>query len=387
MRILEGKRSAWFLAANLFAALTACSGEQDRNAAEALVQERIRQSPHWRDGRFRNQQELWIDNLKAMRSLFSRSEFNSPKAPVPVASDTLERLSVAPASGLRATWFGHSSTLLEVDGLKLLLDPVWGERSSPVSFVGPKRWYAPVVPLEKLPVLDAVLISHDHYDHLDRGTIRALKDRVPRFIVPLGVGRRLRDWGVEASRITELDWWEKTHLGELVIQATPARHAGGRGLLDRDKSLWCGYALLGPRHKVYYSGDSGMMDAFRTIGERCGPFDLTLIEIGEYSQDWPDWHMGPEQAVQAHRMVGGKVMLPVHWGLFSLSTHSWTEPIERASVAALHAGVPLATPRPGEVFEPEADQLPITAWWPALPWRSAHDYPIVSTKDGKAVSH
>lgn len=387
MRILEGKRSAWFLVANLCAALTACASGQENKALEAGIQERIRQSPQWREGRFRNTQPLWIDNLKAMRSIFSRSEFNRPKAPVPVATDTKERLAHPPLDGLRVTWFGHSSTLLEIDGQRLLLDPVWGERSSPVSFAGPKRWYAPVVALDELPSVDAVLVSHDHYDHLDRGTIKALKERVARFIVPLGVGKRLRDWGVEASRITELDWWEQTQLGTLTIHATPARHAGGRGLLDRDRTLWSGYAFIGPKHRAYFSGDSGMMEAFTQIGERLGPFDLTLLEIGEYSQDWPDWHMGPEQAVQAHQMVRGKVMLPVHWGLFSLSTHSWTEPIERASVAALHAGVPLATPRPGESVEPGAAPLPIKAWWPALPWRSAHDYPIVSTKDGKAVNH
>jgi len=384
MRILEGKRSAWFLAANLCAALTACASEKGRGELEEAVRERVQQSPQWREGRFRNEQPLWIDNLKALRSIFSRSKFNSPKEPLPVAMDTLERLAQPAATGLRVTWFGHSSTLLEIEGRRLLIDPVWGPRSSPVSFAGPKRWYPPVVALDALPAVDAVLISHDHYDHLDRGTIVALKDRVGRFIVPLGVGRRLRDWGVEPSKVTELDWWEQTKLGDLNIHATPARHAGGRGLTDRDKTLWCGFVFLGHERRVYYSGDTGKMKAFERIGERYGPFDLTMLEIGEYSQDWPDWHMGPEQAVEAHRKVGGRVMLPVHWGLFSLSTHSWTEPIERASSAAVHAGVMLATPVPGEPIEPLlTGELPIKAWWPALPWRSAHDYPIISTEDGR----
>jgi L-ascorbate metabolism protein UlaG (beta-lactamase superfamily) len=223
------------------------------------------------------------------------------------------------------------------------------------------------------------VISHDHYDHLDRQTISAMKDWNTTFVVPLGVGADLAYWGIPETRIVELDWWGRAKVGALEIVCTPARHASGRMIVDQDAKLWVGYALIGARHRVYYSGDTGLFPALREIGARLGPFDLTMIEAGQYDKAWPDWHLGPEQAVRAHRMVHGRVMLPVHWGAFTLAYHSWTEPIERALAAGTAAGATLVAPRPGQSFEPAAPP-PFERWWPDLPWKRGAEDPIVSTQ-------
>lgn len=342
---------------------------------------RFAHSPQWRDGRFRNPQPIWNNLTSALGAALRPSPHARPAEPVPVARVDAAALRAAPGSGLRITWLGHSTTLIEIDGVRVLTDPVWGERASPVDWLGVRRWYAPPLALTDLPPVDAVLISHDHYDHLDHRTIRALSGQPVAFIVPLGVGAHLESWGVPAWRITEVDWWESIRIGEVEITATPARHASGRGLLDKDLTLWSGYALRGPKHRVYFSGDTGMQRAFSEIAARLGPFDATLIEVGEYNENWPDWHIGPEQAVEAHRLVRGKVLIPIHWGLFTLAPHPWTEPVERTVAAAARAGVALATPRPGESVEPTESAV-VTRWWPALPWSPADQTPIRSTPDG-----
>jgi L-ascorbate metabolism protein UlaG (beta-lactamase superfamily) len=227
------------------------------------------------------------------------------------------------------------------------------------------------------------VISHDHYDHLDRATVVALDARGTTFVVPLGVAAHLEYWGIPAAHIVELDWWQRTRIGALEIVSTPARHASGRHVLDRDATLWSGYALLGARHRVYYSGDTGLFPGLRDIGARLGPFDLTMIEVGQYNRGWPDWHIGPEQAVRAHQWVRGKAMLPVHWGLLALAFHGWTEPVERVVAAANAAGVSLLTPRPGQSVEPAAPP-PTERWWPSVSWHRAAEDPIVSSQvDGK----
>ena len=208
--------------------------------------------------------------------------------------------------------------------------------------------------------------------------MQALAARGMRLVVPLGVGAHLRAWGVPERDVTELDWWEATAVRGLTVTATPARHFSGRGLDDRDRTLWAGWAVAGPAHRAFYSGDTALHEEFAEIGRRLGPFDLTMIETGAYDALWADVHLGPEQAVLAHRLVRGDVLLPVHWGLFDLALHGWTEPIERVLVAARAAGVRVAAPRPGGMVEPDA-LAPVERWWPKVPWKTAADVPIVSS--------
>jgi len=339
-------------------------------------------SPNWRDGRFRNPQPLWNDPVGSLTSLFRSNPHGRPHdGEILVVHPDQKILADPGGSGLKVTWLGHSTVLLDLDGTRVLTDPVWSDRSSPLSWIGPKRWYAPPTPLEAMPRPDVVVISHDHYDHLDRRTIEAMQNWETRFVVPLGVGAYLRQWGISYARITELDWWQSVSVGALEITATPARHASGRGLFDKDRTLWVGYALRTPKHRVYFSGDTGLFQALSEIGTRLGPFDLTLIEIGAYGPAWPDWHLGPEQAVLAHRMVRGSRMLPIHWGLFNLAGHGWTEPAERVLAAAQSQGVKLLLPHPGEPWDPLASH-DLKRWWPNIPWKSAQEVPIRATASG-----
>jgi L-ascorbate metabolism protein UlaG (beta-lactamase superfamily) len=344
---------------------------------------RMQGSPQWSQGRFANEQPMWMNNRSALLRLFESTPAESPDAPIPVVLDGGKALRSTPASGLRVTWFGHSAVLVEIDGVTVLTDPLWSERASPLSWAGPKRWYPAPVALRELPRIDVVMISHDHYDHLDRSTITAMTNWTTTFVVPLGVGAHLERWGIPAPRIIELDWWQSARVGSLEIIATPARHASGRTSPQSDGTLWAGYALLGAQHRAWYSGDTGFHSALEEIGRRFGPFDVTLIEAGQYDRDWPDWHLGPEQAVEAHRLVRGKRMIPVHWGLLKLAHHGWTEPVERVLAAAQCRGVDVLVPRPGESIEPTRASSTVR-WWPQIPWLSARETPIVATRDGVA---
>jgi L-ascorbate metabolism protein UlaG (beta-lactamase superfamily) len=307
---------------------------------------------------------------------------STPSASPRVVRRTVEDFAGRPGNGLRITWLGHSTSLIEIDGYRLLVDPVWGDRSSPFTWAGPKRFYPPPLPLAAGPRLDAVLISHDHYDHLDYPTIAALSRREELlFVVPLGVGAHLEYWGVAAGRIVELDWWQEHASGDLTFIAAPARHFSGRSVLmtDRNQTLWAGWAVIGPEHRVYYSGDTALFPEMRTIGERLGPFDAPMIEAGAYNAMWADVHLGPEQAVFAHRLVNGKVMLPVPWGLFDLALHGWTEPVERVIVAAKAQGVTVVTPPPGGTIDVDAATARPKPWWPSLPFESVERAPAFSS--------
>ncbi|MFK7844743.1 MAG: MBL fold metallo-hydrolase [Rhodothermales bacterium] len=345
--------------------------------------ERMQQSPQYGAGKFVNRlPPKQIETLHVLkRWFFEKTPNREPASPVPVVQRSAADFAV-PADTLQVTWFGHSSLLVELEGKRILVDPVWGDYASPGRIFGVKRFYAPPIALEDLPAIDAVVLSHDHYDHLNEPTIKALKDKVPMFVVPLGLGAHLEYWGVSPDRITELDWWEQVEVGNMSLVCTPARHFSGRGLTDGDATLWAGWAFVGQSQRAFYSGDSGMFPGFKDIGDRLGPFDITMMETGAYNSDWPDVHMGPEQAVKAHQMVRGDIMLPVHWGTFALAFHGWTEPAERVLAAAAEVGVSVATPNPGESISVAASRVD-NRWWPALPWKTAAETPIVSTGLGQ----
>ena len=346
--------------------------------AEGARLARMQRSPQWHDGSFENPQPI-LSGTGGLSHFFHRSEHVRPSGPIATVTLRPESLAIAPATGLRVTWLGHSTTLIEIDGARVLTDPMWSERASPVSWLGPTRWYPPLIALAALPHIDVVVISHDHYDHLDYQTITLMKDWETKFVVPLGIGAHLEYWGVPASHIVELDWWEDTLVGGLRVTCTPARHVTGRTGIDMRSKLWSGWALSTSRHRVFFSGDTGMFPAMRDIGQRLGPFDLTMIEVGQYNRAWPDWHIGPEQAVLANHVLRGRVLLPIHWALFALASHGWTEPGERV----LHgkpAQMNVALPRPGESFEPNSESYPRAQWWPNLQWETAAEHPILSSQ-------
>jgi L-ascorbate metabolism protein UlaG (beta-lactamase superfamily) len=355
-----------------------------RASGERLA--RMENSPEWHGDRFENPQPMWSDLRDALLRAFAGGSDVEPDAPVPLARTDPAALATAPASGLRVTWFGHSSTLIEVDGVRVLTDPIWSDRASPVQWAGPHRWYAPTIALAQLPTVDAVLISHDHYDHLDFATVVAMRSWRNVFIVPLGIGAHLAHWGIPADRVVELDWWQSTRVGALTVTLVPARHASGRIQPQSDLTLWAGFTLVGGHHRVYYSGDTGLFAAMTEIGERFGPFDVALIEAGQYDADWPDWHLGPEQAVLSAQHVRARSLMPVHWGLFRLAHHGWTEPVERVLAAARCTDLRVLTPRPGQSVEPTAPRPDDTRrWWPAAAWATAAQKPIVATTDGVAA--
>ncbi|MFD9872103.1 MBL fold metallo-hydrolase, partial [Streptomyces niveus] len=343
------------------------------SAGERL--ERIHRSPNFADGVFQNPEGTArtrpSGSMVELSKVYLRKEARARRAPasaIPVHRDTLADLAVRPASGLRLTWMGHSSVLAEIDGRRVLFDPVWGERCSPFSFAGPKRLHPVPVSLAALGPVDVVVISHDHYDHLDLPTIKGLASTDTVFAVPLGVGAHLEHWGVPASRLRELDWNETAEVAGISFTATPARHFCGRGLRNQQHTLWASWAVAGPEHRIYHSGDTGYFSGFRDIGAAHGPFDATMIQIGAYSEYWPDIHMTPAEGLRAHLdLQQGEpsgVMLPIHWGTFNLAPHPWAEPGEGTVTAAAEAGVRIALPRPGESYEPTlTDSIPGTPWW------------------------
>ncbi|MBE7123207.1 MBL fold metallo-hydrolase [Bacillus cereus] len=262
------------------------------------------------------------------------------------------------------TWFGHSASLLKIEGKKLLLDPMFGDASSPFPVFNSKR-YSGAFSFERedLQEIDAIIISHNHYDHLNYKSIMQLKDRAKHFYVPNGVAQYLIKWGVSPSKISEHNWWDEITFDNIKLVCAPARHFSGRSMTDRDCSLWCSWLILGQETKVFFSGDSGYAPHFKEIGDKYGPFDLTLMECGQYDTRWSAIHMLPEETVQAHIDVKGELLLPIHWGAFTLALHEWSDPIERVTKEANRLGVKITTPQIGESITLKSADYPSSAWW------------------------
>ena len=331
--------------------------------------EHMRASPLWAGERFRNVHPILPGLRDPNTPMPTLTEFlcgggrRVPRGRLPSESP-LDAWVRPPQSGLRATWLGHSTVLIEIDGLRVLTDPVWGPRASPSRLVGPKRFQPVPVAIRALPPIDLVLVSHDHYDHLDYPTIRELAKRKVPFVTSLGVGAHLEAWGVAPQRIAELDWWETYKLpeSELTVAAAPSQHFSGRGLKDRNATLWSSLVIRSQRHAVFFSGDTGLTTEYRSIREQLGPFDLVMLEVGGLHPSWGELHLGPANALKALAMLGGGPFLPIHWGTFCLAMHAWDEPAETLLELAPKASAQLLMPRLGEPIEPSHEHR-AEPWW------------------------
>lgn len=337
--------------------------------ASKQQQELFSKSKHYKDGKFLNnggvKMEMSLkDSFKAMWILFksnSKAEPNKNIAVQKIDSITIANYN----SKTRFIWFGHSTFLLQIKGKNLLIDPMFGNVPAPNPLLGNKRFSNKLpIEIEKLPSIDAVLITHDHYDHLDYESIQKLKDKVNIFYTPLGIGIHLLKWGVEKERIIELDWWQEIKFDELTIRCTPAQHFSGRGISDREKTLWCSWIIQSDDENLFFSGDSGYASHFKEIGDQYGPFDFAFMECGQYNNLWPLVHMLPEETAQAGLDIKAKRIMPIHWGAFKLASHSWTDPVERISKKAKELNVDLIIPKIGEIIEIGLnDSEEIYPWW------------------------
>jgi len=331
---------------------------------------KIQSSPQFQDGTFVNpngvasklfSRETWEVTKKY---IFGKRVDPKPLMDFPIHRLNMEQWENHEVGELSFSWIGHSSILISMDGQLILVDPVLEKRASPFSWIGPKRFHPSPVTAKELPDLDVVLITHDHYDHLEKSTLITINKKVRRFVVPLGIGSLLEDWGIDSSKITELDWWEIYSSGPLKFHATPAIHYSGRGLFDNNKRLWCSWSIVGNDEKVFVSGDSGYFDGFKNIGERLGPFDVTFLKIGAFNDEgaWRAGHMTPEEAGRQHLDLRGQLLVPLHWATFDLALHPWYEPIERLITFSEQNSINLITPEIGEKInlrdKPSSDR-----WW------------------------
>jgi L-ascorbate metabolism protein UlaG (beta-lactamase superfamily) len=327
--------------------------------------ERIKNSQQYKDGSFHNIRETRVlaegaSYFSMFSKYFAKGVDREPDKILPAVKTDLK---ILPVDKPVIVWFGHSSFLISINGKKILADPIFSERPSPVQYAGSKSYPGTMIyNTEDFPALDVVIITHDHYDHLDYNTILKLKEKTKLFCVPLGVGEHLSHWGVEANQIREFDWWEgETVLPDIDLTATPARHFSGRGL-QRNKTLWASFVLKTGGYKIFIGGDSGYDDAFKEIGHQFGPFDMAMLECGQYDKQWPDIHMMPEETVQASVDLGAKAFLPIHWAKFTLALHPWKEPVQRAVRHAEKLNVKVTTPKIGEPFVLGA-AYPVQRWW------------------------
>ena len=337
------------------------------NASDLIRQQNIEESPQWNGETFQNTEEVpdveWGSGLKMFWNyFFSKSEGFIPDPPLPA-----EPFDIAQWNGqqdLQFAWLGHTTFLIKIDDKVILTDPMFTQRAGSFGWLSPKRYSKTLASTNKLPEVDVVLITHNHYDHLDENSIKPLISKTRHFIAPLGVGKLLKEWGVPHKKIFELDWWQTKSIDDLTITAAPAKHTSERGMFDKNMTLWASYGIQGKKKNLYLSGDSGWFKGLYEIGERLGPFDVTFFEIGAYSnlKGQMEVHYSPEQAVKAHQALRSKLIVPGGWGTFDLGLFPWHEPIERFLIAANQAGVDFLTPKIGEVVIP-GKVGGREAWW------------------------
>ena len=321
---------------------------------------------NYKDGKFVNQSItiMEMDTWKLVKEMLASAPNRNPKKNIiPQCIDPVS-LDNHFYEETRLTWIGHSTFLLQIQGKKILIDPMFGNSPSPLEFLGTHR-YSKNLPfdLQKLGYVDIVVFSHDHYDHLDYNSILILKDKVGKFITPLGVGNHLLAWGVDSCKIEELNWWESIDIEGLKLVCAPSRHFSGRGLFDRNSTLWCSWVIQGENANIFFSGDGGYDTHFKTIGDKYGPFDISMVECGQYNENWSKIHMMPEETAQAAKDLNSRLLLPMHWGAFSLALHDWTDPIERVLIKAEELNVKVTTPRIGEPVLIGNIIFPNQKWW------------------------
>ena len=326
--------------------------------------EQVLASENFTNGVFENKEATTVMLEFKFSSLkeYFKKEGKAPTGEIPVHKLQKSHFE-SKDTATKFTWFGHSAVLLETEGKKIFIDPMLGDVPAPVSFLGPKR-YNPELPMsaDSLPELDIVLISHDHYDHLDYESIKKLKDKTKLFITPLGVGAHLRSWGVQSEKIIELDWWESTIVDSMNIAVTPSRHFSGRGISDRNTTQWCSFVIQTNNKNIYFSGDGGYGTHFKEIGDKYGPFDICFLECGQYNKQWAQIHMMPEEVIDANTDLRGKHIVPIHWGAFTLALHAWTEPVDRLLQSAEGKNVSIVTPEIGKTTSIK-DEISTKYWW------------------------
>ncbi|SOE19680.1 L-ascorbate metabolism protein UlaG, beta-lactamase superfamily [Spirosomataceae bacterium TFI 002] len=337
------------LIAVLFVNLSPQFGGKHSSEAKA----RYAKSGIYKEGKFLNQipTDMSMDfaSLVSITKDFIKGVPNSaPDFEVPIHKvDSLDLTKKDTITKL--IWFGHSAFLLQMDDKNILIDPMLGNVPSPHPWLGKGRYQKELpIEIEQLPVIDAIIISHDHYDHLDYGSIQKLKAKTKTFLVPLGVGAHFEAWGVPKENIHELNWWDEIKLDNIKLAFTPSRHFSGRGMGDRFSTLWGSWVITGSKDNIYFSGDGGYGPHFKEVGEKYGPFNFAMMECGQYNEKWADIHMMPEETVQAAIDVKSELFMPIHWGSFTLALHSWTDPVERVIAKANELQMPIYIPRIGE---------------------------------------